>query len=151
LPQDVVGKVLSQRHKGLDIILHYHSLGRIQKKIWPHVTIIRLHKCGDSVTDNKEKFPDKYEVFKIAENIINNQFYAGNIRFYLHINYVNQKIIANVTNEERDTAVDEYIMLRSNTLVRPYMEMRNREGKAVYTYQVAYDMVKTRIINSYFT
>jgi hypothetical protein len=150
LPQDVVGIILSQRHKGLDIILHYHSFGRVQKKIWPHVNLIRMHKCNDSVIDNKDKFPDKFECFSIAENIVNNQYNAGNIRFYLYIDFDMQKILCEITVQEKDEAVLQYLRRHHARLIKPYLDMRNAQGKKEYSYVTAFEAEKHRIIKTYF-
>ncbi len=150
LPSDVVGTILSQRHKGTDMVLHYHSLGRIQKKIWPHITVMRMHKTGDAVVDNKDKFPDKFECFKIAETIINNQFVKGNKRFYLHIQYNSQKIVAAISEVERMEAIDDYISLYSSRLVKPLTERRDAQGNKTHSYSEAFKQVRTRILTSYF-
>lgn len=151
LPHDVVGTILSQRHKGVDMLLHYHSLGRIQKKIWPHINWIRMHKCNDSVVDNKDKFPDKFECFKIAENIVSEQFTNGNKWFYLHIDFVNQKIIAEITDQERDKAIEDYLMQNNARLITPYTKMKDSTGKGLYNYASAFQKEKLRCITAYFT
>lgn len=150
LPEDVVGTILSQRHKGLDIILHFHSFGRVQKKIWPHVNLIRMHKCSDSVVDNRDKFPDKFECFAIAENIVNNQFNAGNIRFYLHIDFDLQKILCSITTQERNEAIQQYLARYSAKLIKPYLEMRDEKGKKQYDYSKAYAAETARLLKTYF-
>lgn len=152
MPGDVVGEILSQRHLGIDLILHYHSLGRIHEKVWPHINIIRLHKCEDTVVDNRLKFPEKFEMFKIAENIVNDQFIGGNKYYYLHIQMLSRKIIADdITDEQRNKAVDDYLTSYSHKLISPMLKQRDKENKVRFTYSTAYDRERERIIQTYFT
>ena len=150
LPTDVVGTILSQRHKGIDMILHYHSLGRIQKKIWPHINVIRMHKCNDFVMRNKDKFEDKLECFRIAENIVKKQFSIGNIYFSAEINCDHEKIYAPITDEERAEALQQYIGTEHNRLLGPMLAMRNENGGAMYDYASAFQSESERLMSTYF-
>lgn len=149
MPGDVIGHILSQRHKGVDVILHYHSMGRIHKKIWPHINTIRMHKCEDSVIDNKDKFPDKFEMFRLAEIIVNNQYSKGNIHFFLFLRLSQRKIHADIEIADRDLAIQEYIS--TGKLIKGMLEMRTPTGKKVHTYASAYEAQNSRIISTYFT
>ena len=82
LPNDLVGAICSNRHTDLDIIMHFQSIGRITPKIWQNSNWLRFHKNTDSVERHKNKFPDKYEIFCIVENLVNNQYFNGNSRFF---------------------------------------------------------------------
>lgn len=156
MPGDIVGKILSQRHKGIDIILHYHSLGRIHKKIWPHINVLRMHKCEDSVMDNRDKFPEKFEMFKIAENIVNSEFYCSwpsgeaDPYFSLHIDMHKRQIIADVSETVRTVAVQEYLSQFQNQLLRPKLAMRDHQGKKVNNYQNAWRQEESRLMTTYF-
>lgn len=154
MPTDVVGIILSQRHKGIDVVIHYHSMGRVQKKLWPHVSLIRMHKCNDSVIDNRDKFPDKFECFKIAENIVDNQFADGNIYFFLYIDFENQKILCNVTTEERDKAIEYYLLEFGSKRIKSIDNVLKKGSSLSYKtlddYQTGFDTEKERIIKTYF-
>lgn len=150
MPMDVVGVILSQRHKGIDTILHYHSLGRVQKKIWPHVNKIRMHRVNDGVSYNKNKFPDKYECFSIAENIVNRKFEHGNPYFYVHIDNDIDKIHADITTEERDLAIQEYIGANRDLTIKRFIDHRDEKGRKTYTPEAAYAACRQRLIDTYF-
>jgi Helicase HerA, central domain len=49
MPNDLVGAICTNRHIGVDIILHYQSIGRITSKVWQNVNVIRMHKITDTV------------------------------------------------------------------------------------------------------
>lgn len=150
VPGDAVGKILSQRHKGIDLILHYQSFGRVQKKIWPHVNWIRLHKTNDSVITNIDKFKDKFECFQIAENIVNHQNDIGNIYFYLHINNDYEKIYADVSDEDRDRAIMDFINQNHTQLVAPLLNARDDDGGKIHNYGQAREKIKKRLLSTYF-
>ncbi len=150
MPMDIVGKILSQRHKGTDIIMHFHSLGAIQKKIWRHINVIRMHKCEDSVADNKDKFPDKYELFSIAENLVNDQFFQGNKFFTVEILTNDRKIMGAFTVEDRDKAIELYIRGHYSKLIKPYLNQVDRLGSRDYTAATAFEAETRRICAMYF-
>jgi hypothetical protein len=150
MPQDIVGKILSQRHKGTDIVMHFHSLGAIQKKIWRHINVIRMHKCEDSVIDNKDKFPYKYEFFCIAENLVNDQFFQGNKFFTVEILVNDRKITGAFTTEDRDNAIELYIRGHYAKLIRPYLNQVDRLGSRKYTAGTAFEAETLRICSMYF-
>jgi hypothetical protein len=150
MPQDIVGKILSQRHKGLDIIMHFHSLGAVQKKIWRHIDVIRLHHTQDCAIDNRDKFKDKYELFCIAENIVDAQFQQGNQYFNVEIKLDHNTINGAFTNRERDKAIDDYISLHYTQKVLPYLNRVDRTGERKFTAATAFEAEFTRIIRAYF-
>ena len=150
MPSDIVGKILSQRHKGLDIIMHYHSFGAVQKKIWRHVNVIRLHKCQDAVIDNRDKFPEKYELFKIAENIVNDQFYLDNKYFSVEIIMDSQKITGDFADADRDKAIEDYLRLQYSRLILPYLKQVNPDGSRQYTSVAAFEKETDRLRTTYF-
>lgn len=151
MSQDIVGKILSQRHKGLDLYLHYHSLGRIQKKIWPHINFLRMHKCGDNVIDNKDKFPEKFECFKIAENIVSRQYMNGNTTFYLFIEMAKQLIRADISEEDRDESINDYLSTFFSKKIKPLTESRSISGEKKFTIQQAFAYQLAEMIKVYFT
>lgn len=150
MPMDIVGKVLSQRHKAMDIVMHFHSLGAVQKKIWRHINVIRLHKCEDSVEDNKDKFPEKYELFKIAELIVNDQYNQGNEFFSLEIMVTERKIVGGFADADRDKAIEDYLSLRYVKLIKPYLTRVSLHQDKEYTKETAFQAELQRLRTTYF-
>lgn len=149
MPKDVVGTILSQRHKGIDIILHYQAVGRIQSKVWPHINVLRMHKTSDSVARHWEKFPDKYEMLQIAEYIINARYLKGDIRFHLHVDFDAEKIYGDFSMEEFESAVDDYVALNYAKIVQPLMNKRDSTGKKVYAGNDAVAELKKKYTSLY--
>jgi hypothetical protein len=146
----LVGKILSQRHKGTDLIMHFHSLGAIQKKLWRHIDVIRLHKTEDNVIDNRDKFSDKYEMFRIGELLVNKQYDQGNAYFNIELHMPQRKIVGGFSSTDRDEAIDEYISLHYTKQVNPYLNRRARGGKTQYTEETAFEAEHQRILKMYF-
>lgn len=150
MPGDIVGKILSQRHKGLDIIMHFHSLGAVQKKLWRHINVLRLHKCQDAVVDNRDKFPERFELFKLAENIVNDQFYQDNKYFSVEIIMDTQKICGDFADADRDKAIEDYLRLQYSRLIQPYLKQVGGDGSRQYTAAAAFEKETDRIRTTYF-
>ena len=75
---DLIGHIVTQRHKSCDIILQFQGIGRCgHPKILMNTNLLRLHWTDDSVHRNRNKFVDKEEILKIAEAIVNNKVQTG--------------------------------------------------------------------------
>lgn len=146
LPNDVVGAICTNRHTDTDIIMHFQSIGRVSTKIWQNINYLRFHKCTDSVDKHQKKFEDKYEYLKIAERIINNRYYGGDIRFYLTVDIDSQKIYGDFTNDELNTAIDNHISENYRQLIAPLLNRKVVGNAKKHTPETAYKEVKDRIL-----
>jgi hypothetical protein len=157
---DLIGGIVTQRHVDCDLILHYQNIGRAgHPKILGNLNILRMHKTFDSVDRHENKFEDKYEMIKIAENIVNMKYrgyelggktYPANIRYYLYCNFDRDKIIGSFTKHEVERCIKEYIYVNENSTIKPMLRQRNDNGKFLYT---ASNVVKAKVddlINLYF-
>lgn len=89
---DFVGAICTNRHAGLDILLSYQSLGRINTRIWGNLNMLRFHKNTESVERHHDKFPDKYAIMRIAEIMVDNKYLDGDIHFFVYVDMDEQKI-----------------------------------------------------------
>jgi len=149
LPNDLVGALCTNRHSSLDIILHYQSIGRIVPKVWANINWLRFHKSTDSVDRHKKKFEDKWEALKIAEILVNKQYFNGNKRFYLTYDADHEKILGNYSSTMIDEAVDEYIALHHTKLIKPLMNKVSAQGKKKHTRASATKEVKSMLYKMY--
>ena len=147
MPNDLVGAICTNRHIGVDIILHYQSIGRITSKVWQNVNILRLHKFTDSVKRHKHKYEDKFEYLSVAEIIINKRYEEGDNRFYLYADIDNEKIYGNFTEQEFDNAVNIFIQNNYSNLITPLLKGRDEKGKKAYSSQTAMAETKKRFLN----
>jgi hypothetical protein len=146
MPNDLVGAICTNRHIGLDIVLHYQSIGRITTKVWQNLNILRFHKCTDTVEKHRKKFDDKFEYLYLAQSMINYNYYKlDNKRYFLYIDIDDEKIKGNYTDKLFDIAVDEFINKNYNDTISPLLRSRDSSGKRNHTSQSATDVVKGRL------
>jgi hypothetical protein len=149
LPNDLMGAIATNRHRDMDIIMHFQSIGRITPKIWQNLTHIRYHKNTDGVEKNKSKFEDKYELMKLVENYVDKEYDNGNKRIYVYVDVEDEKI-KNLDKKKFEKIVEEYIVQNQKTLITPLMRNRNLfKGAKPFTAEQALKHQKDRIINYY--
>lgn len=146
MPNDLVGAICTNRHIGVDIIMHYQSIGRITSKVWQNVNIIRLHKFTDTVKRHKHKFEDKFEYLSIAEIIINKRHENGDKHFFLYCDIDEEKIYGSFTNQEFENAVNIFIQNNYSNIVSPLLKSRDERGKKTYSPQTAISETKKRLL-----
>lgn len=149
LPHDLIGAICTNRHVGLDILLSYQSLGRINTKIWGNLNIMRFHKNVESVERHRNKFPDKYEFMRIAEIMVNTQYFNGNNRFFVYVDMDEEKIRGNIADEMIEDAVDKFINENYNELMKPYLVQKDGTKKK-YNEATARSEIKQQLIKHYF-
>jgi hypothetical protein len=149
LPNDLVGSIATNRHIGLDIILSYQSLGRINTKIWGNLNQLRFHKNNESVERHALKFPDKAEFMRIAEIMVNNEYARGNSRFFVYVDMDESKIRGNISDDLREEALSQYINENYNALLKPFLVQRDGNKKK-FTADTAIKEIKQRLTSAYF-
>ena len=113
------------------------------------MNLMRFHKNVESVERHKNKFPDKYELMRIGEIIVNNQYHKGNIRFFLYVDMDEEKIRGELTDDMISEALNQYINEKHNEILKPYLVQRD-SGKKKYTVESAHEEVKNRLRTTYF-
>ena len=131
LPNDLVGAICTNRHADLDIIMHFQSIGRVTPKIWQNLNWIRFHKNSDSVDRHQKKFQDKYDYLKLAEIMVNEEYFKGNKYFYLYVDLDDEVILGEYEPIMLKQAIDEYVSLNYNKLVKPKLNRRDDLGNVV--------------------
>ena len=149
LPNDLVGAIATNRHAGLDIILSYQSIGRINTKVWGNMNMLRFHRNVESVERHRNKFPDKYEILTIAEIMVNNEYHRGKHRFYVYVDLDELKIRGEMGEELINEALDQYINENHSEKLKPYLVQREGKKKK-YTEDTARNEVKNRLRSMYF-
>lgn len=151
MPSDLVGSICTNRHTGIDIILHYQSIGRVAPKVWQNIDILRMHKETGGVDRHRNKFDDKYEYFKIAENLVNAEFNGGNTRFYLTIDVTKEKILTDVDDAKKKAAITELLERKYHEYIAPLMNVRDRKNNAkLYDYGSAMTFMEDKLLTQYF-
>ena len=146
---DVMGAIATSRHKDMDIIMHFQSIGRITPKIWQNLTHIRYHKNTDGVEKNRKKFEDKYEILKLVENYVDKEYDAGNKHVFVYVNMEDEKIV-NIDMNKFSKVVEEYIVENQKKLIAPLVAQgKLLRNSKLMTAEQALKQQKERIINYY--
>lgn len=125
LPSDLVGTICSARHVDLDIIMHYQGIGRIVPKLWQNMSWLRFHKNIESVDRHKQKYPDKVELLKIAETLVDTQYAAGNKYFHLYVDLEEDKIRGGFDKSMFEMACKDYIAENYNAVIKPLLAKKS--------------------------
>lgn len=131
IPDEFYSRLTRNRHAGVDLVIHYQRLGDPPPRIIGNTNFLRLHKTTDSVTNasTANKFPNP-ELIRIAEIIINNEYFKGNEYFFLYIDIMGNKI-RDVTEEQFEKAVSTYLS-QENKIINRSLKQRNASGEKKY-------------------
>jgi len=94
--QNFLSSFIRCRHKNTDLVLIFQSAGAMDPRIWANMSLMRMHKTLDSIKTPsiRKRIPsDKFEMVMLAELIINDQYDAGNIYFFVYLEFRKYKII----------------------------------------------------------
>lgn len=152
MPNDLIGNICTNRHEGIDILLHYQSIGRVATKVWQNIDTLRMHKETAGVERNRGKFEEHYQIFKIAENIVNREYDNGNERFYLYVDVARKKIKAAVSVETMRDAITEYCWQDNRTIISRTMNTYDRtmQTRTFKTEAEAYMFLEKKFLKDYF-
>lgn len=149
LPNDLVGAICTNRHTGVDIMMHYQAIGRLTPKIWQNLNILRFHKNSESVDRHEKKFPEKYEFLKIAEIMVEREYMSGNIRFFLNVDLDKEKIRGNFSKELFIDAMNDYISQHQVALLKPLLAQIDKRGRKLHDNKSAMEALRQRMITQY--
>lgn len=141
----ILGIICTVRHRDLDVIAHFQSLKPLEPRMWQNTNVIRFHKQSDGINDSayRNKIPN-FELMAIAANIVDNQFKAGNQRFFLYVYLSDDYITGEFTNKEFETAARDYFLQNPSKVKNELLKQRLKKGqeevaiksliKDIYTY-----------------
>lgn len=118
--QELIGVITTNRHRNLDIIFHYQSLRAVTTRMFQNTRCFRLHKDLESPDTFKERLSDKYELFKLAYLIVDDEYRKGTPegkRFYLYVLTDDFKIIG-ATETQFSLACKKYLWANRNLIKR---------------------------------
>ena len=135
LPNDLIGAI---------------SIGRITPKIWQNLNWLRFHKNSDSVDRHKKKFEDKYSFLKIAEIMVNKEYFDGNKRFFIYVDTEEEKLMGEFTPKMLKEAIDEFISLNYNSMIKPQLNRRDSKGNINANPEKVIRTIKDRLFTQYY-
>ncbi len=118
---EIIGMLATNRHRDLDVICHLQSLSPMTTRMWQNCSVVRFHFQIDDIHRYKNRIPN-YELFKIAQYLVNNRFYEGDARFFCYVYNEENLIKGRYTKTDFKKACLEYLSdnprLVSNAKVR---------------------------------
>lgn len=123
LPRGFFGLLVSVRHRGIDLIIHYQGIGDPPPKIWRNANIIRLHKTIDTVLQPStfKKVPNP-ELIRLGEIVIEKRIESiydsaksekikrGAKHTYLYIDVENNKFKGIKPEEITQEVITQYFL-----------------------------------------
>ncbi len=132
LPNDLIGAICTQRHVGVDVIIHFQNIGRFgHPKIIGNANWLRFHKVTDSVKRHSNKFEDILEPLSICEIMVNTRYKSADkddkeaCSFHVYWDANEEKIKGAYTEKEFYEALEKYLRVNSKTLVEPLLNERD--------------------------
>jgi hypothetical protein len=137
MPQDLMGAIATNRHRDLDIILHYQGIGRIGPKVWQNINWLRFHKITESAQRHQRKYEDKYELIRITELMVNKEYFEGNIRYYQYVDCENMQLLGRVDAQKFEDACKQYLEENYRKTIAPLLQVREGSNKKKWTHESA--------------
>jgi hypothetical protein len=134
--QELLGTIVANRQKNLDIIIHFQSLRAVTTRLFQNTFCFRLHKDLEPPDTFKERLADKFEMFKIATLIVDNEYLKDNKRFYLYVITDDYKI-QGATTEQFAEACIKYLSAYPATLKRIKAENALKTDKEAVSFFIA--------------
>jgi hypothetical protein len=104
---EIIGTIATNRHRDLDIIIHLQSLAAVTPRMFQNTSSIRFHKQADLIDRYKNRIA-YFEVLKIGQILVDNQFDNGNKRFYCYVAGDEGLITGAFSNMAFENACREY-------------------------------------------
>ena len=151
LPKKVSGFFSNNAHRDCDIVMQMQSIGRVLPKMWQNTQLVRFHAQLDSVDQSKEKLKEDYEIFKIAQLMVDFQYNTGNKRFFVWIDKEDKKIRGAYSRKMFDKAIMEYLEENASLVKKEINRTDYITGKKKYEPTQALNVVKARLYKEYCT
>ena len=125
--KEIIGSICTLRHREVDVIIHYQSLSAVPPRMWQNLSLIRFHKQGDSIDRYKDRIP--YEILKVAEYMVNQQYITNDIRFFCFVNPAEEYIVGSFKPELLKAACKLYAE-RNSTEVKSVQKSYKGESNS---------------------
>jgi len=133
--EEIVGGLVNLRHRAVDVLISYQSLRPVEPRIWQNARWIRMHYQADNVNDIKGKVANP-TMMKIAQNIVNNKYFADDKRFFVYIHSFANKIEGNFKEQDFDEACRQYLN-QNKKYVKEYKDMNGCSMEEALEGQIA--------------
>lgn len=129
----VIGALTTNRHRDLDIYIHLQSLAPLTTRMWQNANVIRFHYQMDDIDRYKGRIPN-YELFKIAQMMVNEKYYKGEERFFCYVMNQLNKIKGAFSKKDFIVACRQYLEIhpqKVKSLMQKYGKGYDAKVKAM--------------------
>lgn len=149
---DIVGAIISQRHKDCDIMIHFQTIGKLaHPKIWGNINYVRLHKTVDTVERHRNKFGGDDEHLSIAQTLVNLRYESGDQRFFCYLDMDKLKIYGKFSRDQFVQAVEYYINTKFKRIIGPMLTFHDfSTGKRKYDVKTAAQIKIEELVEKYY-
>ena len=121
--EEIVGGLVNLRHRGVDVFISYLRLRAVEPLIYSNSRWIRLHFSSGRMEDVMSKI-NNFELYKIAQLIVNNKYSSGDKRFFLYISNIDNSIKGKFTKADFSHACKQYLSIYKKPL-KEYEQMND--------------------------
>ncbi len=135
--EEIQGAFKAIRHQSQDVIMHCQSLRPLRPIHLEACQVIRMHYDGVNVSQIKDRLEGIYELLRIAQIIVENEYWKGgkkNERFHLYVHLKQQKI-QGATTEQFMAACEQFLTSNKAYLNDIASEIAYRNGRQKPNYQ----------------
>lgn len=133
---ELIGAITTNRHRDLDLLIHYQSLSALHPRVWQNCSVIRFHHQLDDIDRYRNRIPN-YELMKLAQLIVDEQYNRGNQRYFVYVRNLDNKIIGTTPYWFR-IACEKYL-IQNKKILKYILAERNEKGKPKYDHRSAID------------
>lgn len=146
--KEIIGIIATNRHRDLDIIVHLQSLAAVTPRMFQNTTAYRIHKQQESIDSYKDRLISFYEIFKITEILVNNQYFKGNKRFCAFVSAEDCYIKGEFSKLSLLDACKEYVEQYAS--LREIRKYESNYKKEVNSRDLAINAIATKIMQKYY-
>ena len=138
----IIGALTTNRHRDLDIYIHLQSLAPLTTRMWQNANVVRFHYQMDDIDRYKARIPN-YELFKIAQLMVNEKYYSGQERFFCYVMNQLNKIKGAFSKKDFIVACRQYLEIhpaKVKSISQKYV--KGYEGKVKAIKECILDLYK---------
>jgi hypothetical protein len=149
LPDSVTGLLCNNAHRNADIIITMQSISRIGTKQRQNTNLVRFHYQLDNLVDYKNKLAGDFEIFRITQIMVEKQYHANNIRYFVFIDRDYSKIRGNYSREMLVDAIEDYIS-ENISAIKHILQRKDKMGNSVFSYAQAVKIATHQLLEKYY-
>lgn len=125
--EELVNMLVTLRHRAVDCFIHLQSASPISTRLWQNLNYLRFHKINDNIDRYKNRIP--YELMKICQIAVNNEYMNGNKRVYFYVAVMDEKVVMPIPIFEQ--ACIDYVSQNRGMLKKMKDSLEFKQGKTV--------------------